>query len=181
MPLHYTAVQVQIIARTLTEKGKQTKPLLSTGKTLDKIWEKQSGPPQPPDIAELETRPSSPAPGTKPLGAKRKWSAVLNSEQGLHMEVEVLPAFIASRGGHQMASRVGRQDEGRRESSARKGSITTPGPPENWLPSAATLFSPSPPWRVDEEVAELQTPELHQPDWCEIIDEDTSAAPPCHS
>jgi hypothetical protein len=106
---------------------------------------------------------------------------VLNSEQGLHMEVEVLPAFIASRGGHQMASRVGRQDEGRRESSARKGSITTPGPPEHWLPSAATLFSPSPPWRVDEEGAELQTPELHQPDWCEFIDEDTGTAPPCHS
>jgi hypothetical protein len=56
MPLHYTAMQVQITAKTLTEKGNTTKPLLFTGKTLDKIWGKQSGPPQPPHIAELETR-----------------------------------------------------------------------------------------------------------------------------
>jgi hypothetical protein len=45
MPLHYTAVQVQITAKTLTEKGNTTK-----------IWGKQSGPPQLPHIAELETR-----------------------------------------------------------------------------------------------------------------------------
>lgn len=77
-----------------------------------------------------------------------------------------------------MACKVGRQDKGRRESSAKKG--INLGLPERWLPTLSTLFFPSPPWLTEEEGAELQYQELHQPDGCELFNGDADAPTPCH-
>lgn len=97
-------------------------------------------------------QPSSPEPGTKPLGTERKGNAAVNSKRGLRMEVEEASAIIAGfEGDHQLVIRVGRQNLGHRDCSPCNSGIATPWQPEIRTRSSTCISFLPPPWHSEEE------------------------------
>ena len=69
--------------------------MTKTEQTLKRKYKTQSGPSHRTEQEELHPQPTSPEPGTSPLGTERKEIAAVSSQRGLHLEVEEDSAFVA--------------------------------------------------------------------------------------
>jgi hypothetical protein len=95
-------VQVQVTSGTPANEESAIQSLDFREKTLKETEKKQSGPLHQTERRKLKQRPSSPVPGTTPLGTERKGNAAGSSKKGLHMEVEEASAIAGFKRDHQL-------------------------------------------------------------------------------